>query len=310
MQGQVDGALAATAGRLADVPAPTRRGRHREMAPYWLLAPTLLFMAIFFLWPMIQALVLAVQDSSGAFSLEPIRRVVTDNNFLEAVRNTILLTVVVVPAQVILALIMSLVLMSGLRGTGLLLYAWAIPLGISDLAAGLVWLAIFTDLGYINSVLVNLGLSDTGYSFLSYEHPLSIFLAVAVAETWRATALVMVILLAGLQVIPKEFGEAAEVFGATSWQRIRHVTLPLLRPSLQVALIIRTILAFQAFAVVIALAAFNLPVLAGETYRWYGDLRNPNVAAAYALVIMLFSLANTGIYLRALRTSDEQAGIR
>jgi len=280
------------------------------MAPYWLLAPTLLFMAIFFLWPMIQALVLAVQDSSGAFSLEPIRRVVTDNNFLEAVRNTILLTVVVVPAQVILALIMSLVLMSGLRGTGLLLYAWAIPLGISDLAAGLVWLAIFTDLGYINSVLVNLGLSDTGYSFLSYEHPLSIFLAVAVAETWRATALVMVILLAGLQVIPKEFGEAAEVFGATSWQRIRHVTLPLLRPSLQVALIIRTILAFQAFAVVIALAAFNLPVLAGETYRWYGDLRNPNVAAAYALVIMLFSLANTGIYLRALRTSDEQAGIR
>jgi multiple sugar transport system permease protein len=76
-----------------------------------------------------------------------------------------------------------------------------------------------------------------------------------------------------------------------------------------VALIIRTILAFQAFAVVIALAAYNMPVLAQETYRWYVDLRNPNVAAAYALVIMLFSLINTGIYLRALRTSDEQMGI-
>jgi len=312
MQSQVEASLAATtaAGRLADVPTPARRGRRRETAPYWLLAPTLLFMAIFFLWPMVQALLLAVQDSSGALSLEPLRRAVTDTQFLAAVRNTIALTVVVVPAQVILALIMSLVLMSGLRGTGLFLYAWAIPLGISDLAAGLVWLAIFTDLGYINSVLVNLGLSENGFSFLSYEHPLSIFLAVAVAETWRATALVMVILLAGLQVIPKEFGEAAEVFGATAWQRLRYVTLPLLRPSLQVALIIRTILAFQAFAVVIALAAYNLPVLAGETYRWYGDLRNPNVAAAYALVIMLFSLVNTGIYLRALRTSDEEAGLR
>jgi multiple sugar transport system permease protein len=266
-------------------------------------------MLAFFVWPMLQALVLAFQDASGSVSLEPIRRMAIDPKFLEAMRNTILLTLVVVPAQVVLALIMSLVLMSGIRGAGLFLYAWAIPLGISDLAAGLVWLSIFTDRGYLNSVLVGLGLSETGFSFLSYEHPVSIFLAVAVAETWRATALVMVILLAGLQVIPKEYAEAAEVFGATTWQRIRHVTLPLLRPSLQVALIIRTILAFQAFAVVIALAAYNLPVLAGETYRWYGDLRNPNVAAAYAMLIMLFSLLNTGIYLRALRVRDEQVGI-
>jgi multiple sugar transport system permease protein len=295
--------------RLADAPAPVARRRRRETAPYWLLAPTILFMAAFFVWPMLQALVLAVQDTGGALSLEPIRRMTIDPKFPEAVRNTVLLTAVVVPAQVVLALVMSLALMSGLRGGGLFLYAWAIPLAISDLAAGLAWLAIFTDRGYLNSMLVQLGLSETGYSFLSYEHPVSIFLCVAVAETWRATALVMVILLAGLQVIPKEYAEAAEVFGATPWQRIRHVTLPLLRPSLQVALILRTILAFQAFAVVIALAAYNMPVLAGETYRWYGDLRNPNVAAAYALVIMLFSLLNTGAYLRALRTPDEQVGI-
>jgi multiple sugar transport system permease protein len=233
---------------------------------------------------------------------------VGDVNFFSAVRNTVLLTVVVVPAQVVLALIMSLLLMSGLRGAGVFLYAWAIPLAISDLAAGLVWLSIFTDRGYLNSIIVKLGLSETGFSFLSYEHPLSIFLAVAIAETWRATALVMVILLAGLQVIPKDYAEAAEVFGATAWQRVRHVTVPLLKASLQVALIIRTILAFQAFAVVIALAAYNMPVLAGETYRWYSDLRNPNVAAAYALLIMLFSLVNTGIYLRALRVRDEEVG--
>ena len=311
MQGQVEvtaGGVGAVA--VAPAPAPVVRRRRLETAPYWLLAPTVLFMAAFFVWPMFQALVLAVQDASGDLSLEPIRRMTIDPKFWEAIRNTVVLTAVVVPAQVILALVMSLLLMSGLRGAGLFLYAWTIPLGISDLAAGLVWLAIFTDRGYLNSVLVGLGLSEIGYSFLSYEHPFSIFLAVAVAETWRATALVMVILLAGLQVIPKEFSEAAEVFGATTWQRIRHVTLPLLRPSLQVALILRTILAFQAFAVVIALAAYNLPVLAGETYRWYGDLRNPNVAASYALLIMLFSLVNTGIYLRALRTPDEQVGIR
>jgi multiple sugar transport system permease protein len=279
------------------------------LAPYLLLAPTLGFLALFFAWPMVQALVLAVQDADGRWSLEPVRRMVGDTAFGEAVRNTLLLTAVVVPAQVALALVMALLLVAGLRGAGLFLYAWAVPLGISDLAAGVVWLSIFTDRGYLNSLLVGLGLSQTGYPFLSYEHPASLFLAAAVAETWRATAIVMVILVAGLQVIPNDYAEAAEVFGATAWQRLRHVTLPLLRPSLQVALIIRTILAFQVFAVAVALAGRSLPVLAGEAYNWYGGYRNPNVAAAYALLIMLISLVNTGIYLRALQVRDEQLGV-
>ena len=290
-----------------EAPAPPARGRRPILTPYYLLAPTLAFLAVFFAWPMFQALILAVQDNQR-FSLAPLQRMADDVVFWEAIRNTLLLTAVVVPAQVFLALLMSFLLMAGLRGGGLFLYAWAIPLGVSDLAAGVVWLSIFTDRGYLNSLLVGLGLSQNGFSFLSYEHPTSMFLAVAVAETWRATALVMVILLAGLQVIPKDYAEAAEVFGATTWQRIRHVTLPMLRPSLQVALIIRTILAFQAFAVVVALVGRNLPVMAEEAYRWYGDLRNPNVAAAYALVIMVFSIVNTGIYLRALRVRDEQVG--
>jgi multiple sugar transport system permease protein len=308
VQGQV--ALGQGAERAAlEAPAPPARGRRPALVPYLLLAPTVIFMAIFFAWPMLQALVLAVQDGSGGWSLDPLQQMAGDVQFREAVKNTLLLTALIVPAQVILALVMSLLLMAGLRGGGaFLLYAWAIPLGISDLAAGVVWLSIFTDRGYLNSLLVGLGLSETGFPFLSYEQPLSLFLAVAVAETWRATALVMVILIAGLQVIPKDYAEAAEVFGATLWQRIRHVTLPLLRPSLQVALIIRTILAFQVFAVVIALAGRNLPVLAGEAYNWYGGYRNPNVAAAYALLIMVFSLVNTGIYLRALRVRDEQLG--
>ena len=254
---------------------------------------------------MVQALGLAVRDGQGAWSLEPIRRMVTDVQFVDAVRNTLLLTAVVVPAQVFLALVMSLLLMTGLRGTGALLYVWMIPLAISDLAAGVVWLSIFTDRGYLNSIIVSLGLSETGFPFLSYEQPFTMFLAVTVAETWRATALVMTILLAGLQVIPKDYAEVADVFGANFWQRLRYVTLPLLRPSLQVAIIIRTILAFQVFAAVVALAGRNLPVLAGEAYNWYGGYGNPNVAAAYALLIMIFSLVNTAAYLRVLRTRSD-----
>jgi len=258
---------------------------------------------------MAQALVMAVRGQAGGWTLEFIRRMAADIYFWPAIRDTLLLILAIVPLQMALALAMALLLNSELRGASFWLYAWAIPLAISDLAAGIVWLSIFTDRGYLNSLLVGLGLRETSFGFLSYEHPISIFVAVVIAEAWRATSIVMVILVAGLQVIPKEYNEAAEVFGASGWQRLRYVTLPLLRPSLQVALILRTILAFQVFAVVIALAGRNLPVLAGEAYYWYGQYSNPNVAAAYALLIMIFSVVNTGIYLRALRTKDEEMGM-
>jgi multiple sugar transport system permease protein len=309
MSSQVSSRPGAAERESTPAPPVARRRRRRSLTPYALLAPAGIFLAIFFVWPMFQSLLLAIRAETGGLTLEYLRRMVGDIAFQRAVRNTLLLIVCIVPAQMILALVMALLLQSGLRGSSFLLYCWAIPLAISDLAAGIVWLAIFADRGYLNSVLVELGLSQSGFRFLSYENPVSMFVAVVIAETWRATSIVMVILVAGLQVIPKEYGEAAEVFGATGWQRLRHVTLPLLRPSIQVALILRTILAFQVFAVVIALTGRNLPVLAGEAYYWYGSYRNTNIAAAYALLILTFSVLNTGIYLRALRTRDEEAGV-
>lgn len=287
-------------------PPPARR---RNLTPYLLLLPAGIFLAVFFAWPMVQALLLAIRDPRGGWTGEYFRRMAGDIAFWPAVRNTLLLIVLIVPLQMVLALVMALLLNGNLRGKSFLLYCWAIPLAISDLAAGIVWLAIFSDRGYLNSALVGLGIVDGPLRFLSYENPVSMFVAVVLAETWRATSIVMVILVAGLQVIPKEYGEAAAVFGATPWQRLRHVTLPLLRPSLQVSLILRTILAFQVFAVVIALAGRNLPVLAGEAYNWYGAYSNPNVAATFALLIMAFSLLNTGIYLRALRVRDQEMGM-
>ena len=116
----------------------------------------------------------------------------------------------------------------------------------------------------------------------------------------------LVILVAGMGLIPKEYYEAAEVFGAAPWKRFVKVTLPLLRPSLQTALILRTILAFEVFAVVIALAGINMPVLMGETYNWQFALQDRNVAAAYALVILAISIVFTLVFLRALRVRPEQ----
>jgi multiple sugar transport system permease protein len=137
-------------------------------------------------------------------------------------------------------------------------------------------------------------------AYLSYETPVMLFVAVVVAEAWRATAIVFIILVSGIQLIPKEYGEAAEVFGASRWTRFTKITLPLLKPSLQTALILRTILAFEVFAVVLALGGTNIKVLAGEAYAWQNDNQNYGVAAAYAVVILILSLAATIVLLKAL----------
>jgi len=103
-------------------------------------------------------------------------------------------------------------------------------------------------------------------------------------------------------LIPKEYYEAAEVFGAGPWKRFLTVTLPMLRPSIQTALILRTIAAFEVFAVVVALGGTTLPVLTGETFNWQFALQDKSVAAAYALVILAISIAATLMFLRLLRT--------
>jgi len=111
----------------------------------------------------------------------------------------------------------------------------------------------------------------------------------------------MVILVAGIGLIPKEYYEAAEVFGASPWKRFTKITLPLLRPSLQTALLLRVILAFEIFAVVAALGGTLFPVLMGQTYEYQFDLLNSGAASAMALVILAISIAFTIVIMRSLR---------
>ena len=279
--------------------------RYERTLPYLLLLPSIAFMLIFFAWPLVEAMLVAFGDEAGGWTLDHFRQMADDINYGEALRNTLLLVVIVVPIQLVLAIGLAQLLTRLERGRDLYLYVWTIPLGISDLAAGLLWLAIMGERGYLNSILNAAGVVDGPTLWLSYETPWVLLFAVVIAETWRATAIVLVIIVAGVQLIPKEYSEAAAIFGATAWQRLIKVTLPSLKPSIQTALILRTILALEVFAVVLALAGTNMPVLMGEAYAWQHEYQNSGVAAAYAVVILAISLAATFVFLRLLRTRPE-----
>ncbi len=249
-------------------------------------------------------------EGAKEWTLDYIKRMLRDRNFKKALQTTVILLVAILPIQFTLAIIMALVLQARPRFSTMFLYIYSIPLGISDLAAGLVWYSVFTQRGFLNSFLQQLGLIDRPFIFISNENREWIIVAIVLAEVWRATSIVMVIVVSGLQAIPGETLEAGQLFGANLWQRLRYIILPLLMPSLQVALILRTILAFQVFAVVVAISGGEVvTVLANETYRWYdvGGFNNPHVAASYAGFIMLISLGVAIIYLRTVRTQEEKA---
>lgn len=249
-------------------------------------------------------------ESTREWTLDFVSRMVNDYRFGSALGTTILLIILIIPLQFILAIIMALVLQAQIRGSSIFLYIFAIPLGISDLASGILWYSIFTQRGFLNSFLVGAGLLESPYIFIRVGNEGWMIAAIVLAEIWRATSIVMVIVVSGLQGIPRDYVEAGQVFGANLWQRLRYIILPLLKPSLQVALILRTILALQVFAVVVAIAGRDvLSVLAYETYRWYDPQRfnSPNMAAVYAGFIMLLSLGISLFYLRAVRSQEEAA---
>jgi len=291
---------------IAERPVVALRRRRWEGLPYWLILPTVAYLGVFFAWPMVQSFHLAFQDASGNWSFTPVRGMYHDADFGPGLRFTLLLVVVIVPLQFVLALVMALVVNAKLRGRGIVLFIFILPLAVSDLAAGLVWQQIFTDHGYLNTVLQGIGVLDQPKIWIDPAHSNWLLGEVVLTEMWRSTSFIMVILVAGLQGIPKEFNEAAEVFGAGFFQRIRTVVLPMLKPALQVALLLRIIFAFEVFASVIAITGRTKTTLAGQALRWQGEYLDSHVAAAYALLIMVLSLVAAGLVVRMLRTPRER----
>src|SRR5438046_9434389 len=164
------------------------RTRTERFLPFALLLPTIGFLTLLIVIPMVQALLLSVMAESGGLTLDNFQRMFADVNFSDAWRNTLLLLILIVPLQIVLALAMALLIHSRFPGHGIFLYIYAIPLAISDLAAGIVWLSIFTDQGYLNTILTGLGVIKEPASFLSYETLQWVFTAVVAAEPGRAPA--------------------------------------------------------------------------------------------------------------------------
>ncbi|HEV8308371.1 MAG TPA: sugar ABC transporter permease [Methylomirabilota bacterium] len=219
---------------------------------YWALLPVFVVLLLLTAYPLVQLVGMSLSDYtfgggsivahySGLRNLELMGE---DTVFRAAVRNTLVFVVGVVLVEFVLGFVVAL-LASGLpRGGGLFKTVLVIPLLVPPIAIGTMWRLMYqSEFGVINALLRELRLPTPNW----LGDPAIALGSVMIVDVWHWTAFMFLILLAGLESLPAEPFEAARVDGASAWQAFRALTLPLMRPIILVALMLRTVFAFKVF---------------------------------------------------------------
>jgi trehalose transport system permease protein len=267
---------------------------------YWLEAlmilPLTLYIALLTFVPVIQAILLSFTDryTNDFPTLSNYAYIVGRPDFGSAFVNTVGITLIGVTLEMTVGLVLALMLARTFRGRGLFRTIILTPMGVPTLVAGAAMLYFFRTNGYLNELLLRLGVIDVPVYWT--ESGLRGMLAVALADMWKVTPIVVLLLLAGLESIPRDVYEAADVDGASPWQSFTSVTLPLLMPSITMALILRAIDAFRIFDVVMVMASRSIPVMSTFVYINYFDFQDPYSASAAATILLLMIVAFIAAY--------------
>ena len=272
-----------------------------------LLAPAFLLLALIVVYPIGKLIYNSFFDlrlSGGAgvkfIGFDNYTDVWKDKDFWNATKNTLLITLITVPGALVVG--MGLALLANLPFKRkwpvrlALLLPWALPLSF----AGLIFAWFFhTEYGFVNDVLRRFGKDEPTMWLLS---PGWAFTAICLTIIWKTSSFMALILLAGLQMIPKSLYEAAEVDGASTWQQFWQITLPMLMPSIVVALIFRTITALQTFDIPYTMtkggpgnSTETLAMLIHKTTIEYLDL---GYGSTLAVFMFMISLCVTAVYLK------------
>jgi ABC-type sugar transport system permease subunit len=229
--------------------------------------------------------------------------------FVPALENTLGFTVVSVTIEVLIGLAIALALNKRFRGRGIVRAAVFIPWAVPTVVSAELWRTMFDpQQGFVNYVLTELHL-PLGGSYAWLDHTWTGWAALLIADAWRNTPFVAIILLAGLQVIPGDIYEAARIDGATAWQTFRRLTLPLLKPALTVALIFRTLSSFLIFDVVYIMEPGGGPgtshqVLSLLNYQAFLTDFDFGFGGAVSVSMVIMALIIAGVYVRVFRTEQ------
>lgn len=296
--------LRAPAGRVSRAPGRGPAARLRRFGP---LLPALALLLIFFAGPMLWSVYTAFTDmaltgSTGVHFVgaDNFQRLLHDRSFLHSLVLTVVFVVgSAVIGQNTLGLLIALLLLGRskvVRGvvTSLVVAAWAVP----ETVAGFCWYAFLHRTGTLNALLSDVGVQQNWL----YTSPM---LAVILANVWRGTAFSMLVYSAALGDVPPELVEAAAVDGASAWQRLRHVTIPLIRRSIVSNLMLITLQTLAAFGLIYVMTGGG-PGTASQTtplymYQQSFKFYQLGYGTAMALVLLAIGALFSAIYLRLIK---------
>lgn len=280
-------------------------------APYLFLLPSLILLGVFAFYPTLFALYMSfhrwrILGEAQFIGWENYLQVIRADEFRVALTNTLLFGFVTVPAGVVLALGSALLLNQPLRARGFFRGVIFFPVTISMVVIALIWSWMFSEhYGIVNAALLSLGIQPRNW----LASPGTAFAVIMVMSIWKGFGYGMIIYLAGLQTIPGTLYEAAQIDGASAWQKFRHVTLPLLNPTTLFVTTIAFIGSFQVFDQVYVMTeggpGYSTTVLVNYIYDLAYVRFRMGKACAAACLLFLIILFFTCLQIRFIRPQTE-----
>ena len=283
--------------------------------PYLFIAPAFIVMAIMVFYPLGYGFWLSLTNMSlrtfknpGFVGLQNYIRVFQDPEVFATFIRTIIWTFVNVFFHVTIGLFLALLLNRKLPGKAILRVFLIIPWAMPQYIAALTWKGMFNqNFGAINLMLGWFGIQNLPW----LSDPKLTFYAAIITNIWLGFPFMMMITLGGLQSIPSELYEAADIDGASPWSKFKDITLPLLKPTLTPAIILGTIWTFNMLNIIIILAGGygnkETQILVTDVYRLAFNFYRYGFAAAYSVLIFIFLLVFSIIYVRKSNIFKEES---
>jgi len=284
--------------------------RRELVFPLLLLTPALAVLLSLSIYPLIYSITISLQRETAdgiKWTLANFARLGSDSFFLTAMAHTFVYAAAALVFEFSIGLGLALLLNTQMRGRGFFRATLLVPMMLPTVVVGVVWrLMLNANFGAINGTLKEFGLNTEGLTWTA--SPRLAFLSVIVVDVWQWTPFVFLVLLAGLQAIPQEPYEAALIDGSSRWQTFRHVTLPLLKPAILIALLLRTMDLLRVFDQIFILTEGG-PGFATETislyiYRTAFRFFDFGYAAAMSVVLLALTNVISTIYIRLLQTKE------
>ncbi len=285
------------------------RGRHPEM----LLIPVVAFYVAFWLRPTFRVVVESFTDAGGRFTFGNYTRLLVMPEIRDAFINTIVFTLGSTVLQFFFAVGLALFLNRKFKFSNLVLFITLIPMAFPPAAVGILWKTGLYRFGWLNSFLSMIGLIDPAnpVDWMSVRN-MQAALFLIVVDTWTVLPSVMIIILAGLQNFNKEFEEAGWVFGANRFQTIRDIVLPIMKPTIVTAMILRLIAAIQVWLIAVMIFGYNIVPLLVERIAYnidvitFGEFAKKD-AYTLSVMVVVIVIASTLLYLKASKNSADRA---